>query len=235
MILAVNQPYFLPYIGYWQLINAADLFLIGDDYQYRKRSWINRNRIMVRGKAVWFCVEKKNTGSMQMCNEMYMSSINRTKKLHLLYDAYHRAPHYEEGLRLIEEILDCDEIVLSEYLLHSIRTVCTYLGINTPIGRTSDYPGNSSYKREYRIYDMCHRIGADTYINPVGGMQLYDFADFRKQGITLKFLKADEITYRQFDNIFLPNLSILDIIMFNSREEIISMLDRFSLITEPET
>lgn len=234
MILAVNQPYFLPYIGYWQLIHAADLFLIGDDYQYRKGGWISRNRILVRGRPVWFCVEKKNTGSLQMCNEMYMSQINRRKKLNLLYDAYHKAPYYEEGLRLAEDILDCEETVLSEYLLHSIRTICAYLGITTPIGRTSDYPENSRYRREDRIYDLCRRTGADTYINLIGGTALYDFAEFRERGITLQFLKADQITYRQSGQTFVPNLSILDVIMFNSREEIISMLDRFSLITEPQ-
>jgi hypothetical protein len=134
----------------------------------------------------------------------------------------------------MEEIRDCDETVLSEFLLHSIRTVCRYLQISTPIARTSDLDGNRAYRREERIYDMCRRLGADTYINPIGGMGIYDFAKFRQQGITLQFLRADEIVYKQFENPFIPNLSILDLIMFNSREEVISMLDRYKLVTGPQ-
>ena len=234
MILAANQPYFLPYIGYWQLIRAADLFLIGDDYQYRARSWISRNRILLHGKPAWFGLEIENAGSFRLCSELHRLQINRKKKINQLYDAYHRAPYYEEGLRLMEEILNCGETVLSEYLLHTIRIICSYLDIDTPIGRTSELPGNSVYRREERIYDMCHRLGADTYINPIGGTQLYSFSEFRKQGITLKFLRADQIVYRQYDNDFAANLSILDLIMFNSREEVIRMLDRFTLITEQD-
>lgn len=234
MILGANQPYFLPYIGYWQLIHASDYFLIGDDYQYRPRSWISRNRILLQGKPAWFGLEVENTGSFRLCTELRRAPVNRKKKLNILYDAYHRAPCYGDGIRLMEEILDCEETVLSEYLLHSIRCICSYLGITTPIGRTSDLEGNRVYRREERIYDMCRRLGADTYINPIGGMGLYDFDRFREHGIRLQFLQPDRIVYSQRGNTFVENLSILDVIMFNSREEIRNMLDCFTLITDSE-
>ena len=234
MILAANQPYYLPYIGYWQLIRTADIFLIGDDYQYKTRSWISRNRILLQGKPAWFGIEIGKASSSRLCTELHMAPVNWKKKQDILYNAYHKAPYYREGIRLMEEIRDCDKTILSEFLLHSIRTVCRYLQISTPIARTSDLEGNRAYRREERIYDMCHRLGADTYINPIGGMEIYDFAGFREQGIALKFLRADEIVYKQFDDQFVPNLSILDLVMFNSREEVITMLDRYKLITGPQ-
>ena len=94
----------------------------------------------------------------------------------------------------------------------------------------SELEGNDSFKREERIYDMCHRLGADTYVNPIGGKELYDGGEFEKQGIKLRFINTDEIVYKQFGDSFVEKLSIIDMIMFNSREEIRDMLDKYTLI-----
>ena len=120
---------------------------------------------------------------------------------------------------------------MSEFLISSINTICRYLEINTPIRRTSELEGNDAFKREERIYDMCHRLGATTYINPIGGKALYDVEEFAKQGINLRFINTDDITYQQFGDKFVEKLSILDVIMFNSKDEIREMLGKYTLIT----
>lgn len=230
MIIAANQPYFLPYISYWQLINAADVFFIGDNYAYIKRGWINRNRILYNGAPELFGIEVLHASSFSLISELSIAKINKRKKMNKLYEAYHKAPYYETGARLMEEILDSPEENLSEFLISSIKTICDYLEIKTPIRKMSELEGNDSFKREERIYDMCHRLGADTYVNPIGGKELYDGGEFEKQGIKLRFINTDEIVYKQFGNSFVEKLSIIDVIMFNSREEIRDMLDKYTLI-----
>ena len=232
MILAANQPYFLPYLSYWQLIRLADVFYVGDNYAYIKRGWINRNRILSNGAAEYFGIEVSKASSFSLCNELQIIEINKRQKMNKLYEAYHKAPFYEAGARLMEEIFDCPEVILSEFLISSIKTICGYLEINTPIHKTSELEGNALFKREGRIYDMCHRLGADTYVNPIGGRALYDVGEFEKQGIKLRFINTGEIQYRQFGNTFVEKLSILDVIMFNSKEDIQKMLDRYELISE---
>ncbi|MBR1508906.1 MAG: WbqC family protein [Eubacterium sp.] len=230
MIIAANQPYFLPYISYWQLINAADVFFIGDNYAYIRRGWINRNRILFRGAPELFGIEVLHASSFSLISELNIAKINKRKKMNKLYEAYHKAPYYETGARLMEKILDSPEENLSEFLISSIKTICDYLEIKTPIRKMSELVGNDSFKREERIYDMCHRLGADTYVNPIGGKELYDGGEFEKQGIKLRFINTDEIVYKQFGDSFVEKLSIIDVIMFNSREEIRDMLDKYTLI-----
>lgn len=230
MIIAANQPYFLPYISYWQLINAADVFFIGDNYAYIKRGWINRNRILYNGAPELFGIEVLHASSFSLISELSIAKINKRKKMNKLYEAYHKAPYYETGARLMEKILDSPEENLSEFLISSIKTICDYLEIKTPIRKMSELEGNDSFKREERIYDMCHRFGADTYVNPIGGKELYDGGEFEKQGIKLRFINTDEIVYKQFGDSFVEKLSIIDVIMFNSREEIRDMLDKYTLI-----
>lgn len=230
MIIAGNQPYFLPYIGFWQLVNAADLFLIGDNYNFIKRGWIQRNRILINGKPFFFGLEVKHITSFRKINETEFIDFDVAQKLNTVYRAYRKAPQFDAGYNLVKTILDNPERNVAEFLFQSIKDVCRFLGIDTKFIRSSEIPGNDSYKREYRIYDFCHRLGGDTYLNAVGGQDLYHFDDFEKHGITLKFIHPNIRPYKQFYNEFVPGLSILDVIMFNSLEMIKEMLNDFSVI-----
>lgn len=230
MIIAGNQPYFLPYIGFWQLVNAADLFLIGDNYNFIKRGWIQRNRILVNGKPIFLGLEVKHITSFRKINETEFIDFDVAQKLNTVYRAYRKAPQFDAGYNLVKTILDNPERNVAEFLFQSIKDVCRFLGIDTKFIRSSEIPGNDSYKREYRIYDFCHRLGGDTYLNAVGGQDLYHFDDFEKHGITLKFIHPNIRPYKQFYNEFVPGLSILDVIMFNSLETIKEMLNDFSVI-----
>ena len=221
----------MPYISYWQLINAADVFYIGDNYNYIKRGWINRNRILYRNAPEFFGISVSKASSFNLISELHIAETDKYHKMNMLYEAYHKAPYYEIGIQLVEEILDNENDILSEFLISSIKTICRYLDINTPLHKTSELEGNDAFKREGRIYDMCHRLGADMYINPIGGKALYDVEEFARQGISLRFISTGDIAYRQFGDTFVDKLSILDVIMFNSKDEIKQMLGQYELVT----
>lgn len=230
MILASNQPYFLPYIGYWQLIAASDVFLIGDDYNFIRHGWIHRNRSFNFGTPTYFGITLKHASSFSVINEMEILSLQRDKLMRRMQNEYTHAPFREQGLELLDRVLDTPERNLNAFLTRSIHIVCDTLDIRTPIRHTSELANRDSFRREYRIYDYCHRLGADTYLNPIGGMALYDKVAFREQGLELRFLKSGLPRYRQFGDDFIPSLSILDMLMFNSREDVIRMLDDYALI-----
>lgn len=223
MTLSANQPYFLPYFPYWQLIHAADRFLIADDYAYMTKSWIPRNRIWVNGRPVYFRVEVKDASCYRLIGETEMVPPNRERKLKTLEMAYHRAPFFREGLDLATRIFACREPLLVDFLTASIREVCAYLGIDTAIGTTSSLPGNALLRREERIYDFCHRTGATRYINAIGGQALYRFDDFRRQGIQLQFIRSTAVLLH-------PQLSVIDAVMHHSRDELHTLLDHYTLI-----
>lgn len=230
MIIAGNQPYFIPYLGFWQLVNAADLFLIGDDYNFIKRGWIQRNRILVNGQPHFLGLEVKHITSFRKINETEFVDLDVGQKLNTVYRAYRRAPQFDAGYDLMEKILGNPERNVADFLFQSIKDVCQFLGIGVKFIRSSEIPGNDSFKREYRIYDFCHRLGGDTYLNAVGGQDLYHFDDFEKHGVTLKFIHPNLRPYKQFDNEFVPGLSILDVIMFNPLDTIKDMLGDCSFI-----
>lgn len=221
MILSANQPYLLPYFPYWQLIHAGDLFLAGDDYTFIKHGWITRNRILVNGQEQFLRLRIKGMSSFKLIRDTELCPFNADTILRTLEMAYHKAPYFNDGFALAQRVFGCQERNLSLFLMASIREVCAYLGIGTKLGCTSELEGNSFFKREERIYDFCHRLGAEQYINPIGGQALYRFDEFRRQGIRLCFLQSQAQ---------LPPLSILDHVMNHSREELHHMLDQYTLI-----
>ena len=211
-------------------MNAADLFLIGDDYNFIKRGWIQRNRILVNGQPHFLGLEVKHITSFRKINETEFVDLDVGQKLNTVYRAYRRAPQFDAGYDLMEKILGNPERNVADFLFQSIKDVCLFLGIGVKFIRSSEIPGNDSFKREYRIFDFCRRLGGDTYLNAVGGQDLYHFDDFEKHGVTLKFIHPNLQPYKQFDNEFVPGLSILDVIMFNSLDAIKDMLNDFGLI-----
>ena len=232
MTLSGNQPYLLPYLGYWQLIHAADRFLIADDYDFIKAGWVNRNRILLNGAPYYLRVEmvEHTPSRLIMDKRVAMKPAWLNDKLRTLEMAYHRAPFFAQGYALAERILTYPERNLALFLEHSIQEVCAYLGITTPISRSSELTGNSRFRREERIYDFCARLGADTYINLPGGQKLYDYGAFAAHGIRLRFIQPILKPYKQFGDRFVERLSILDAIMFNPPDALHAMLDDFAWI-----
>lgn len=235
MIISANQPYFIPYFPYWQLIHAADLFLMGDDYSFIKHGWVNRNRILFNGKVIFIRINLSGMRHGVLINKAKMMEPDVKRMFKILYEAYHNERYYEEGRALMERIMNYPERNLARFLEHSIREVCAYLGITTPLSTTSNLEGNSAFKREKRIYDFCHRLGADHYVNAVSGAEIYNARDFEENGIKLSFIHSHVAEHHPDDITFSNGLSIIDAIMRHSPEQLHEMLDDYSLVDGIET
>ena len=223
------QPYLFPYIGYFQLIKAVDKFLIYDDVNYIQRGWINRNRILLNGRAFLFTLHLKRASQFKLITEIEIAN-NRNKLLKTFKQAYIKAPFFGEVYLIIEKILTLNDSNLSRFLINSICEFVRYLGINSQILISSQVEKNNDLKGQEKIIDICRNLGTDHYINPIGGVELYSKDRFEREGIKLSFIKSKPIIYRQFNNEFVPWLSIIDIMMFNSREQIQEMLNAYELI-----
>jgi len=232
MKIGIMQPYFFPYIGYWQLINLVDKFVVYDNIKFTKSSWIRRNQILLNGKNKMISLPIKKDSDYLDVNKRFLSETfkkEKTKIINQLKIAYSKTPQFHAVFPLIESTLNCGIENLFDFIYETIKVVIGYLEIDTEIIISSSIDMNHSLANKDRVIEICKKLNADCYINPIGGLKLYDKEDFKLHGIDLKFIKTDFFEYKQFDNEFIPNLSIIDVMMFNSREEVKKMLDLYTL------
>ncbi len=215
------QPYFFPYIGYFQLIAAVDLFIVYDNIKYTKKGWINRNRLLQNGKDVVFSLPlKSDSDSLDVCERELAADFNRDKLLNQFKGAYRRAPYFEQTFPLVERIVRYEDTNLFGFLHHSIVRTCEYLGVTTEIRISSGIAIDHDLKNQDKVLALCVATGANTYVNAIGGMALYSEETFREKGIELKFIRSRPFEYPQFGDAFVPWLSIIDVMMFNSSDTI---------------
>jgi WbqC-like protein family len=221
MKLAIMQPYFLPYVGYFQLIAAVDLFIVYDNIKYTKKGWINRNRMLQNGKDVMFSLPlKSDSDYLDVCQRELSTDFNRGKLLNQFKGAYRRAPYFEQTFPLIEKIVRCEDVNLFQFLLHSLVSTCSHLGIATTIRSSSEIGINHALKNQDKVLALCEAVGATSYVNAIGGKDLYAADAFRDKGIALKFIQSKPFEYPQLGDAFVPWLSIMDVMMFNPIEVI---------------
>lgn len=219
MKLAIMQPYFLPYIGYFQLINSVDEFVIYDNIKYTKKGWINRNRIVLNGKDTIFSLPlKKDSDMLHVMQRELAENFNRLKLQNQFKEAYRNAPYFSSTVPLLDSIINFNESNLFLYIYHSITAICKHLNIKTKICTSSSISINHDLRGQDKVLAICHQMRSTSYINPIGGIELYDRDIFASQGIELKFIKTKEFIYPQFQHDFLPFLSIIDVLMFNHPE-----------------
>jgi len=211
----------------------VDKFVIYDDVNYIKRGWINRNNILVNGHSKLINVRMSKVSQNKLINEIEVThdlSYNEDL-LQTINRSYSKAPFFENVFPLVERVINQHEKKLAKYLEFSIREVCKYLSIHTEIIISSEISKSNELKGQDKIIEICKLLSSDQYMNVIGGQSLYSSPDFQLCGIELKFLKTLDITYPQTSKEkFVPNLSILDIMMFNSPEHINSMLNDYELI-----
>jgi len=230
MKLAIMQPYFLPYIGYFQLMNAVDEFVIYDNIKFTKKGWLNRNRILVNGKDSYITIPLKKIPDYFDIRDRYLAEIWRFEKkkmLNRVIESYRKAPKFDVVYPIIEKCILYEESNLFKFILNSLRLVNEYLEIRTSFLISSTISINHELKAEKKVVAICKSRKANVYLNPIGGIQLYLKDDFKDEGIDLYFLKTNELRYKQFKNDFVPSLSIIDVMMFNSKEEIRKMLGKY--------
>lgn len=232
MTLGIMQPYFLPYIGYWQLLAAVDRFVIYDNIQYTKKGWINRNRFLRDGQDVYFTVPlKKASDYLTVAERTLADDFDRDHLLRSWAAAYRRAPHADEVMPVLERIVRAPLANLFEYVLHSVTEMAAYLDIRTPIVVSSTVPIDHALRAEEKVLALCGALGADRYLNPIGGVELYSAAAFAARSVTLQFLRARPREYPQLGHPFVPNLSIVDVLMFNSKSTVREMLSEADVIS----
>lgn len=222
MKLAIMQPYLFPYIGYFQLIAAADKFVVYDDVNFIKQGWINRNRILVNRQSFMFSVPLENQSSFRLIKD---TPINRrlypqwkTNFLKTVTEAYRKAPHFSEVFPMVENIFEESSGSIGDLCRESLETVCGYMEIRTPFVRSSIEFDNTFLSGQDRVIDICRREKAHIYINASGGVELYDQAEFVRNNVELLFIKPVGIAYKQFGENFVSHLSVIDVLMFNQKE-----------------
>lgn len=221
MRVAIMQPYFLPYVGYYQLIGAADVFVVYDNIKYTKKGWINRNRMLLNGTDAIFSLPlKKDSDYLDIVQRELSPDFDRSKLLNQFKGAYGRAPQFAQAFPSLERAVLAEHGNLFRYIHSTIVESCAYLGVKTEIRISSEIDANHGLKGQDRVLAICKALGATTYINAIGGLELYSPADFNAQGIELKFIKSKPFEYPQFGNAFVPWLSIVDVMMFNPAEAV---------------
>ena len=229
--VAIMQPYFFPYIGYFQLIASVDQFIVYDNIKYTKKGWINRNRMLQNGADVMFSLPlKKDSDSLDVVERELAADFNRDKLLNQFKGAYRRAPYFEQTFPLIEQIVRHEDANLFRFIHHSIIKTCEHLDIKTEIKISSGIAIDHTLHSQDKVLALCEAVGASTYVNASGGMDLYSKEMFRERNIELKFIKSKPFEYTQFGTEFVPWLSIIDLMMFNSVESIQDQLTQFDLV-----
>jgi len=222
MKIAIMQPYFLPYVGYFQLINKVDRFVVYDNIQYTKRGWINRNKYLLNNKSKYVSIPVEKFSHKEKIIKIKISKIYQKEKiLRQFCNAYKKAPYFEERYELLAKIIMFPSQNLFEYIYFSISSICEYLNIKTKVFISSNIDHDPALRSEDKVIDICKQLNGTIYINPEGGVKIYKKNNFKKYKLILKFLHTTGFKYQQFDEkIFIPKLSIIDVLMFNSKKEI---------------
>lgn len=236
MRIAIMQPYFLPYIGYYQLISAVDAFVVYDNIKYTKKGWINRNRILVGGKDAYITLPlKSDSDSLDIRDRQLAAEFNRGKLINQINGAYAKAPHMKAVRPLLEQVVLFPQDNLFDFIHHAIVATSKILGIKTKLIVSSTISADHTLEGEDRVIAICRALGAKTYINPIGGTSLYDPQHFTDAGLDLRFHRARPTEYKQGNNPFVPWLSIMDVMMFNPAEDIGSrLLPAFDILERHE-
>ncbi|MBO9200139.1 MULTISPECIES: WbqC family protein [Niastella] len=232
MKLAIMQPYIFPYLGYFQLISAVDKFVIYDDVNFITRGWINRNNILVNGKPWLFTIPLKDASQNRLINEIELieNSGWENKFLKTVEQSYKKAPFFKDVFSLVSDVILSKTSHIGRLATLSIKSTADYIGISTTFIDSSLVYNNAQLKAQNRILDICKLENAHHYINPIGGVEIYSRELFEQEGIKINFIKTASHSYNQYNNEFTPYLSIIDVLMFNSKPQVIDFLTKYELI-----
>lgn len=233
MKVGIMQPYFIPYLGYFQLINAVDKFVIYDNIKYTKKGWINRNRLLINGKDEYITLQLKKDSDYLNVDQRVLADAfeeEKNKLLRKIDQAYKKAPMYQDVMAILQEIMNFEEKNLFQFILNAIKIINQYLNIQTPIVISSQINiDHQNLKAQDKVLAICKALSGTAYINLIGGVELYNREDFFKESISLHFLKTKAIPYLQFNNDFIPFLSIIDIMFFNDKATISRLLQEYDI------
>jgi hypothetical protein len=229
MKLGIMQPYFMPYLGYWQLMAAVDTYVVYDDVNYIKGGWVARNNILLNGQKHMFTITLNGASPNKLFNEITIKDDFK-KFSRLIESAYRKAPYYNDVVALLEKIYNYEDKSLGAFMLNSFQVILDYLGLKTKLILSSSLNKDNNLRGKDKVKSICRLLDADTYYNAIGGQELYEKDDFKNLGIELFFLRSELSKYNQFNNEFVEGLSMIDILMFNSPEDVNNMLNSYQLV-----
>lgn len=229
MTIGIMQPYFMPYIGYFQLMKAVDKYIIYDDVNYIKGGWVSRNYLLINGEKKMFTITLKEASPNKLFNEIEIKDDFK-KLMKTLQLNYSKSVNFKEAMVLMERIISFPNKQLSQFIANSFQEILNYLSIDTELILSSNIYKNNTLKGQEKVLNICNILGANTYYNAVGGQELYSKEKFKENGIMLNFIETMIQPYPQpHTRSFVPSLSMIDVLMNNSKEEINALLDSFIL------
>ncbi len=228
MNLAVMQPYLFPYIGYFQLIYASDLFLVFDDAAYKKRSFINRNTVLSANGPTRVTLPVLDASQNKPISDLVFSN-DTGKFLKTLEHGYSKAPYFGAAFPLVKEIIEQEDRSIASVCLNSYQAICSYLGLERAFEKTSELEYSRDLAGQERLIALARKLGAERYINLPGGRALYTKSEFSANGVELKFIDPHPAPYDQGREEFTPNLSIIDLLMNCPPHMVIDRIRQFEL------
>jgi len=227
--LAIMQPYFFPYIGYWQLISAVDTFVIYDDVNYIKQGYVNRNSLLINKVKAFYTLELNGASSFKLIKEIQVGR-NIPKLIKMLEQNYKKAPYFMDVFPVVSDIINFPENNLGKYLGNSIFKISSLLDLKPKFIYSSDIEKNNTLKGKDKVLAICKTLKATKYLNAIGGQELYCKDEFMTNGIELNFIKTLDICYPQSSQSFVPNLSIIDVLMHCGKEKTKYILTKYQLV-----
>jgi hypothetical protein len=227
MTIGIMQPYLFPRLNYLQLISKVDLFVVYDNIQYTKKGWINRNKVLFGNSEAFLTVPVAAASDYLDIRDRRLAANwpeARRRIVNRLVASYRKAPRFEAAFPVIEKCLNFEERNLFLFLHFALVTVLAHLGIPTPVIVSSTLDVDHDLRAESRVIGICKCLEADAYLNTSGGMKLYSRERFLECGLELRFLHSRPVEYAQFGAPFIPGLSVVDLMMFNSVDRIREML-----------
>jgi hypothetical protein len=235
MKIGIMQPYFLPYIGYFSLIEYSDRFIFFDTPQYIHHGWVNRNRVLKHdGTPNYISVPLEKAARETAINDMVIRDEDWVEKIFAQLVCYKKkAPYYKRTIEFLHSLLDVDyERSLSKLNIETTKAICEYIGLNRSFDTFSEMNldiGQVNEPDEWAL-NITKAVGGDIYVNPPGGLSFFNKEKYQNEGIELQFLKHNLTPYVQRIGRFEPGLSIIDVLMFNEEKDVTKMLADYEII-----
>lgn len=228
MNIAIMQPYFFPYIGYFQLMAAVDVFVVYDDVTYIKGGWIARNNMWSPVGAQRFGIQLNGRSSfLKICDISVIPVFSKLRKT--IEQTYRKAPYFDQVMPVVDSMLRHPDLSLGNFLTYSLGALRDHLGLTTQLVQSSSFDSSQALRSQDRVIAICKQLHADHYINLPGGKTLYHANEFAQSGLALSFIHSRPVRYPQFGSTFIPNLSMLDVLMFNSIPACQTLLREYDL------
>ncbi|MEA3490189.1 MAG: WbqC family protein [Candidatus Omnitrophota bacterium] len=219
MKIAIHQPQYLPWLGYFDKMDRADVFVLLDDVQFKKNEWQNRNKIRNADRWQWLTVPVLYEFGQKL-NEVRINSRENWRDKHRkgLELNYSRAGYFDGYFPFFREVFGREWELLADINIHCIEYLKEALGIKTELLKSSSLDIRTD--KTQRLVDICKKLGADTYLSGAGGADYLDLEMFRKNGIKLEFQEYSHPEYRQMFEGFEPYMAVVDLLFCQGKKSL---------------